>query len=410
MDNILALILAGGRVDDLGVLTFFRPKSVLPFGGLYRVIDFPMTSLMQAGIEKVGIFSQYRPFHLMHHIADGAPWDMVGRNRFAVILPPFKGREASDWYKGTADAVYQNIDFIKRHQPELVVLLSGDHIYRLDYSELIRFHREKKADVTIVFTEVPEKGASRFGLARIDDEDSRGGRVLEYLEKPQKPPFLWASMTIYVFDPKLLIDVLRANARQSSHEFGRDIIPRLLERYSVYGYKHRGYWGYTRTPDEYWQSNMDLLGDSPKIVLDEYKLRTNVAHRGIRDKAPAFVGKEARITDALIYSGCRIEGEVTRSVLFPGAKVGPGSVVRDSILLFETVVDPGSIVERTIADVEVHIGKGCRIGEPSGDLTLIGRGSRIPDRLCAAGGVTVYPNLKPSGFAKKAYVKGEVVQ
>ena len=186
MKNVLAMILAGGRVDELDVLTFLRPKSVLPFGALYRIIDFPMSNLMRSGIERVGILSQYRPFYLINHIANGQPWDMVGRNRFAVILPPFKGREASDWYKGTADAVYQNSDFIKMYDPDLVLILSGDHIYNMDYQEVINFHLEKKADLTIAFTRVPREGSHRFGQGLIEDGDPRGGRLLQYAEKPKK--------------------------------------------------------------------------------------------------------------------------------------------------------------------------------------------------------------------------------
>ena len=233
--NILAMILAGGRVDELDVLTFLRPKSVLPFGALYRIIDFPMSNLMNSGIEKVGILSQYRPFHLINHIANGHPWDMVGRNRFALILPPFKGKDASDWYKGTADAVYQNTDFIKMYNPDLVLILSGDHIYKMDYQAVIDFHIEKKADLTVAFTSVPKEGADRFGQGLIDDEEPRGGRVVRYVEKPRKALFDWASLTIYVFNPGVLFEALEENAGKESHEFGRDIIPALLGRARISG-------------------------------------------------------------------------------------------------------------------------------------------------------------------------------
>ena len=242
MKNVLAMILAGGRVDELDVLTFLRPKSVLPFGALYRIIDFPMSNLMHSGIERVGILSQYRPFYLINHIASGQPWDMIGRRRFAVILPPFKGREASDWYKGTADAVYQNIDFIKMYNPDLVLILSGDHIYQMDYQDVINFHLEKKADLTIAFTSVPREGAHRFGQGLIEEEEARGGKVVQYAEKPKKALYEWASLTIYVFNPGVLLEALAENARKESHEFGKDIIPSLLGNFRVYGYKHLGYW------------------------------------------------------------------------------------------------------------------------------------------------------------------------
>lgn len=410
MANIVAMILAGGRVDDLGVLTFFRPKSVLPFGGLYRIIDFPMSNLVHSGIEKVGILSQYRPSRLIQHIANGDPWDLTGRNRCAVILPPFKGRGASDWYKGTADAVYQNIDFLSAHRPDLVLILSGDHIYSMDYRNLIRFHLEKKADLTIACTRVNQEGASRFGLAQVDDEEPRGGEVLQYVEKPREPKFEWASLTIYVFKADLLIETLRANAKKNSHEFGKDIVPVFLANHRVYAFKHHGYWGYTRTPDEYWRASMDLLGSNPKVNLKEYRLRTNMAHRGIRDRCPSFVGSSASMEDSIFYSGCRIEGKVIRSILFPGVTVGKNSEVKDSILLFDSTVGEGSVVCRTIADVDTHLGKKTEVGEMEGKLSIIGRGTRLPHEIKIGGGVSVFPNLDEKAFTKRVYTQGDIVE
>ncbi|OPY64896.1 MAG: Glucose-1-phosphate adenylyltransferase [Syntrophorhabdus sp. PtaU1.Bin002] len=410
MTNVLAMILAGGRVDELGVLTFFRPKSVLPFGGLYRVIDCSLSNLMHSGIEKVGILSQYRPFHLIRHIANGEPWDMVGRNRCAAILPPFKGRTESDWYKGTADAVYQNIDFINLQKPDLVMILSGDHVYKMDYRDLIAYHLETSADLTIAFTRVPAEGASRFGLARIDDEDERGGRVLEYIEKPKTPSSEWASLTIYLFKPGLLIEALTQNAQKTSHEFGKDIIPLLVQSSKVYGYKHHGYWGYTRTLDEYWQTSMDLLGPHPKIDINAYRLRTNMAHREIRDRGVAHVGRSAVVEDSLFYSGCDIKGTVVRSILFPGVKIAEDAVVEDSILFFDNTIGPGVRISRTICDVEVHIASKAEIGRPQGGLTVVGRGTSIPSGIKIGAGVTVYPNLVSSSFTKGRYDEGEVIQ
>jgi len=319
MPQVLAMILAGGRVGELDVLTFYRPKSVLPYGGLYRVIDFPMSNLMHSDIENVGILSQYRPFELISHIANGEPWDMTGRHRQAVILPPFQGRGSSDWYKGTADAVYQNIDFIRMCDPEIVVVLSGDHIYRMDYRKLIEFHLEKGADMTVAFTKVPPEASSRFGLAFIEDEDSRGGRITQYREKPRNSRLEWASLTIYVFRTQLLITALEENAADSSHEFGRDIIPMLMEKHRVYGYKHSGYWGYTRTIDEYYRTSMDVLGERPKLDIRSWQLRTNMADSSIRDRRPAFVGPSASVEDTFFHCGCTINGRVARSILFPGA-------------------------------------------------------------------------------------------
>ncbi len=409
--TILALMLAGGRVDELDVLTYFRPKSVLPFGAFYRIIDFPMSNLMNSGIEKVGILSQYRPLRLIGHIANGQPWDMVGRNRFATILPPFKGRGFSDWYKGTSDAVYQNLDFIKMNRPDLIMILSGDHIYKMDYRAIINFHLEKKADLTIGFTPLPKEGADRFGQASIAGWSRRGGIVTKYAEKPKKHMLDWASLTIYVFRPQVLYEALEINATKDSHEFGRDIIPALVENAKVFGFKHNGYWGYTRTLDEYWQTNMDLLGKRPRIDLASWQVMTNMADRNIRDCPPTVVGPSAVIEDALFYSGCSIKGTVTRSVLFPGVVVEEGAVVEDSILFFDTVVRREARVIRTITDIDVAVGERARIGDDSlGALSVVGTRTSIPEGTIIHSGVTIHPNIAASLFSKNEYASGEVVK
>jgi glucose-1-phosphate adenylyltransferase len=410
MKNILAMILAGGRVDELDVLTFLRPKSVLPFGALYRIIDFPMSNLMHSGIERVGILSQYRPFYLINHIANGHPWDMVGRNRFAVILPPFKGREASDWYKGTADAVYQNIDFIKMYNPDLVLILSGDHIYKMDYQEVVNFHLEKKADLTIAFTRIPPEGAHRFGQGLIEGETSRGGKISRYVEKPKKALYEWASLTIYLFNPEVLLEALTENAKKESHEFGKDIIPSLLGNFRLYGYKHQGYWGYTRTLEEYWRTSMDLLGDDTRIDLRSWQIRTNLAHKEIRDRQPAILGPSAAVEDSLLYSGCDIRGKVFHSLLFPGARVEEGAVVEDSILFFDAQVGREAHVSRTIADIDARIGARARVGRTGDELAVIGMGSAVPDEVNIKPGVVVYPNVEASHFSRVEYESGEIVK
>jgi glucose-1-phosphate adenylyltransferase len=410
MAQVLAMILAGGRVGELDVLTFFRPKSVLPYGGLYRIIDFPMSNLMHSDIENVGILSQYRPFELIRHIANGEPWDMTGRQRRAVILPPFQGRDSFDWYKGTADAVYQNIDFIRLNNPEIVVILSGDHIYRMDYRTLIEFHREKKADLTVAFTRVPPLGSSRFGLASIEDEDPRGGRVTEYKEKPKNSDLEWASLTIYVFRTDLLISALEDNAKHASHEFGKDIIPMLLKKHRVYGYKHAGYWGYTRTIDEYYRTSMDILGYKPKVDIRSWELRTNMANHAVRDRKPAFIGPSAKIEDSFFYGGCSLEGTIRNSILFPGVSVEKGAVIEDSILFFDSAVKTGARVMRTIADTACTICARADIGDTKDTLTVIGMDTVVPEDIRIEGGVMVHPKLKPGVFTKTRYSAGEVIQ
>jgi len=394
------MILAGGRVDELNVLTYYRPKSAVPFGGLARVIDFPLSNLMHSGIERVAILSQYRGYSLINHIGIGTAWDMVGRHRGISILPPFKGFGHSNWYLGSADAVYQNLDFIKYHKPKEVMVISGDHIYKMDYRPFVAYHRYKKADLTIICLEVPMESAHRFGVAMIDEEDGEtGGRVIKYVEKPAKPKFNWASLTVYCFDPQVLYEQLEINAREDdTYEFGRNIIPRMLyERRNIYGYKFRGYWGYARTIEEYWQTNMDLLGRNPKIDLKAWQLRTNLENGGIRDCQPARIGPQARITDSLIYNGCNIDGTVEHSVLFPDVTVKKGARVRDSILFSNTVVEPDARLNKVISDVDVLIGQGAVIGEETPlaerEASVIGSNNQIPQGLRIGSGCVLYPHL-----------------
>ncbi|MBE0584995.1 MAG: glucose-1-phosphate adenylyltransferase, partial [Desulfofustis sp.] len=300
----LAMILAGGRADELNVLTYYRPKAAVPFGGFARVIDFPLSNLMNSGIERTAILSQYRSYSLINHIGTGAAWDMIGRFRGVSILPPFIDSEQNDWYRGSADAVFRNLDFVKYHKPEEILILSGDHIYQMDYREVIAYHHEKKADLTVVCKRVERKRASRFGMAAIDDEDGeRGGRLINYQEKTENPEGEWSSLTVLCFKPEVLYQALVENQADTSYEFGRDIIPRLMHQdRKIYGYKFNGYWGYTRTVQEYWNANMDLLGDEPLIDMEGWGVRTNLEHRGVRDFQPALIGPEAEGSNAHIYN------------------------------------------------------------------------------------------------------------
>ncbi|OAG28120.1 glucose-1-phosphate adenylyltransferase family protein [Thermodesulfatator autotrophicus] len=405
---VLAMILAGGRVDELSVLTFYRPKASLPFGGVYRVIDFPLTNLMRSGFFLVGVLSQYRPYSLMEHLDYGIPWDMTGRRRGIYILPPFRGREASDWYKGTADAVYQNLEFIKRWSPEVVLILSGDHIYRMDYRPFLDFHLQNKADVTIAFTPVKEEEAHRFGQGVIEEVSPFGGPLKDYREKVSPPVSTCASLTIYAFRPEVLEEVLLANVGEDSHEFGRDILPRMLGAYRMYGYIFRGYWGYTRTVKEYWQTNMDLLGPEPKIDLKRWQICTNLAHREVRDRKPTILGTRANICDSLFYNGSFINGEVHRSVLFPGVVIEEGAEVSESILFYGTVVKRGARLKRVICDAGVTIEEETQVGGEE-DITVIGTKTSVPSGLKIAPGAIVYPNLKKEDFSQVSYPAGEIV-
>lgn len=410
------MVLAGGRVDELNVLTYYRPKSAVPFGGFARVIDFPLSNLMHSGLEQVAILSQFRSYSLINHIGSGLAWDMIGRYRGISILPPSTGHASSSWYRGSADSVYQNTDFIRYHDPEVVVVLSGDHIYRMNYQEVIDYHRQKDADLTIACVQVPKAGAHRFGLANIDDEDGdTGGRVVQYKEKPANPKFTWASMTIFCFKPQTLLATLEANAREdTSFEFGKDIIPRMMaDQRRVYGYKFHGYWGYTRTVEEYWQTSMDLLGPRPKLDLEAWGIRTNLEHRGIRDYQPMKIGGRARVSDSLIYNGCVIEGTVERSVLFPGVHVKPGAVIRDSVLFFNNKVEGGAKLSKVVSDVNTTFGAGAVVGGgPTGadcEATVVGWNNHIPAGTVIGSDCTIYPHLKSEKFGREIK-HGEIIR
>lgn len=398
----VAMVLAGGRVDDLGPLTFYRPKSAMPFGGFARIIDFPLSNLMHSGLSRVGILSQYHSYSLINHIGIGASWDMTGSNRSISILPPFQGSQDTSWYLGSADAVYQNLDFIRYHDPENVLILSGDHVYNMDYGEIIGFHQEQRADLTIAFVKTPRESAGRFGMAEIDEEGgSEGGKVLSYEEKTALPKGEWASMTIYCFKPEILYRALDANAAENdSHEFGRDIIPRLLaEKRRVYGYKFAGYWGYARSVDEYRQTNMDLLGPNPVIPLRQWNLRTNLDHRRLRDRPPLKLGRESAVANSLIYNGCTIEGEVENSIIFPGVRVGKGSKVRNSIIFFDNEISEECRLNRVISDIGNTFERGCAIGghvtkpADSGKITVLGRKNRIPAETLIESGFVLFPEM-----------------
>ena len=412
----LAMILAGGRVDDLGVLTFHRPKSAIPFGGFTRIIDFSLSNLMNSGLERVAILSQYRSYSLINHIGIGSAWDMIGRYRGISVLPPYIGYGHSQWYRGSSDAVYQNLDFVQYIDPEQLLILSGDHIYQMDYREMISYHREKDADLTMACLKVPMNDAHRFGVADIDDEDGeRGGKVLRYSEKPENPESNWASMTVFCFKPEVLYEVLEANIKEdASYEFGRDIIPRMMrEKRRVFGYKFKGYWGYTGTIEEFWQANMDLLGGDPPIKFADWNIRTNMEHRNIRDCQPVKIGNSAQISDSLIYNGCIIEGEVERSILFPGTYVAKGAKVKDSVLLFKNDVGKGAELNKIISDVNTIFGSGVRIGEAgrpdSIGTTVIGWNNFISPNTIIGSGCTVYPSVSSEKIPKKVE-SGEVVR
>jgi len=425
MPNIVALILAGGRVDELSVLTSDRPKSAVPFAGLYRVIDFALSNLMHSRIGRVGILSQYRSASLITHIGTGQSWDMVGRHRRVTLLPPSSGHKNWDWYRGTADAVTQNMEFIMDNEPDLVLILSGDHIYQMDYQELVDFHLEQNAEVTVGFVQVPRREAHRFGLGRIEKKRGQpGGRLLEYWEKPDQPSSSWASLTIYLFRPQVLFEILRqSTAERPLLEFGRDILPGLPGSYRVFGYSFSGYWGYTRTLDEYWRTHMELLTPRSKLRLQDWQIRTNLDHERIAERQPVRVMPGAGLEQVLLAPGCEIYGRVRRSVLFPGVVVEKGAEVEDSILFFDTVVEAGARLRKVISDKRVTFGEESRVGwgaplvpnrlDPrllSSGLTVVGHNTYIPAGTRVGANCILYPHLDKKSFQNGDLASGEVLQ
>jgi len=426
MASILAFILAGGRVDELSVLTYNRPKSALPFAGNFRVIDFALSNLMHARIGQVGILSQYRSASLITHIGNGAAWDMHGHRRQVALLPPSKGQQDSDWYKGTADAVAHNLEFIYENNPDLVMIVSGDHIYRMDYKGMIQFHQDREADVTVGFIKVSLNEANRFGLGTIKTTKGHsGGRLIGYQEKPAQPQSQWASLTIYLFKTKVLLEVLKGthpHTGREAIEFGRDILPNLVQQYRVFGYTFSGYWGYTRTLDEYWRTHMDLFGPDSRIDLKSWQIRTNLEHERIRERQPAIVARQAQVDQVLLTSGCVVEGNVRRSVLFPGVHIEEGAVVEDSILFFDTIIESGAVLKKVITDKRVRVGEKARIGggpkgKPnrafphllSSGLTIIGRNTHLPPQIRVGANCILNPYLEEDAFASPEIPSGATV-
>jgi glucose-1-phosphate adenylyltransferase len=388
--RMVAMVLAGGRVGELSVLTLRRPKSALPFAGYFRVIDFALSNLMRAGVNNVGILSQYRPGSLIDHVRTGESWDFVGLDRGAKILPPFRGADASDWYKGNADAVYQNLNYVRDHNASVVLILSGDHIYTMDYREMIRFHREHGADMTVAFKRMGPH--ERFGYGRLDAE----GRVTSYEEKPAQPSSDLASLTIYVVNARPLADILSQLAGRSQVEFGQDVIPRMLEKYRVMGYVFDGYWAYTRTVSAYYQAHQDLL--ARRIDLDQWAVRTNLQDSEVASQPPPRVRGAAQVQNSFLSPGCDVQGTVIGSVLSPGVRVEKGASVINSIVFHRCVVERGAQVRCAIVDKAASIGPEAQVGPDGGEppaegapITLLGKECRIAPGVRVEAGSEVAP-------------------
>ena len=359
-NSMLAMILAGGRGSRLHDLTNKVAKPAVSYGGKYRIVDFPLSNCANSGIDVVGVLTQYESVELNSYVAAGRRWGLDSKDSGVYVLPPREKADAGlDVYRGTADAISQNIDFIDQYAPEYLLVLSGDHIYKMNYDKMLAYHKERQADATIAVIEVPLKEASRFGIMNTDGETDR---ITEFVEKPPVPQSNLASMGIYIFNWKLLRRLLLADMKnpESSHDFGKDIIPTLLgDDKRLFAYRFKGYWKDVGTIDSLWEANMDLLSPDNELDLSD---RTWTIYTEDVTALPQYIGTEAKIQNAYITQGCIIEGEVTNSVIFTGAKVRPGAKVIDSVLMPGAVVEDGAVVVRALVANGITVGKGALVG------------------------------------------------
>ena len=355
----VAMLLAGGQGSRLYALTEKMAKPAVPFGGKYRIIDFPLSNTINSGIDTVGVLTQYQPLVLNDYIGNGAPWDLDRTYGGVKILPPYQGKHGADWYRGTANAIYQNMEFIDRYSPEYVLILSGDHIYKMDYSRMLDFHKKKGADCTIAVIDVPIEEASRFGILSTEKD----GKIYKFSEKPKNPDSTNASMGIYIFNKKKLFDYLIAdeNDEQSSNDFGKNIIPAMLANgESMYAYPFEGYWKDVGTISSLWEANMDLLGDRPMLDLTDESWRIYARHSA---ETPQYIGPDAVVENSSVTEGCNILGTVINSVLASNVVVEKGAVVKDSVIMDNVRICEGAVVNYSIVDEHSVIEKDAKVGE-----------------------------------------------
>ena len=416
MKRVVAVVLAGGEGERLSILSAMRAKPAVPFAGKYRIIDFTLSNCVNSEIDNVLVLTQYNPRSLNDHIGAGRPWDLDRSYGGIRLLQPYIARgRPSEWYRGTADAVLLNLETIRQQPGDTVLILAGDHIYKMDYQPFVQFHRRNRAEVTVAVKRVPLFEASRFGILALDED----GRVGEWQEKPKQPRSDLASLGIYVFSKK----ALQIWLDESLTDFGRDVIPAMLAGGArVFGYQFDGYWQDVGTVDGYWQAHMDLLEEHPGLDLYD---RDWVIHTRSEERAPGRVGPTANVHRSLISHGCQIWGTVERSVLSPGVRVDPGAVVRDSIVMFDTVIRAGAVVDRAIIDKEVSIGPNAVVGmgtdydtpnrqEPgrlNAGITVVGKRAVIPAGVRVGRNVKVNEGVRPSDFGgRRTIASGGTVE
>lgn len=415
--EIIGLLLAGGQGSRLGVLTKTTAKPAIPYGGKYRIIDFPLSNCINSGIDTVGVFTQYQPLELNAHIGIGKPWDLDRNNGGVTILSPYLKEDKGEWFKGTANAVYQNIPYIDKMSPKYVVILSGDHIYKMDYSKMLKAHKEKNADATISVFEVPIEEANRFGIMNTDENQ----KIYEFEEKPKNPKNNLASMGVYIFTWEILREYLiRDDADpKSSNDFGKNIIPLMLsEGCNMYAYEFSGYWKDVGTIQAYWESNMDLIALVPEFNLFEREwkiLTTNPV------KPAHYIGPTGSVKKAIVAEGCMVYGSVKSSVVFPGVYIEEGAVIEDSIIMSNTRIGKNAHIYKSILCENVIVEGGVKIGfgesvvnedKPSiynSGITVIGESAVIPENTELGKNVVVERDVTEKDFNSQFIPSGKSI-
>ena len=381
----IAMLLAGGQGSRLGLLTKVVAKPAVPFGGKYRIIDFPLSNCANSGIDVVGVLTQYQPLELNRYIGSGQPWGLDLLDGGVFVLPPYMKAKSGEWYRGTANAIYQNVSFIEQYDPDYVLILSGDHIYKMDYNKMLAAHIDSKADITIAVRPVPWEVAPSFGIMNVDAEST----ILEFEEKPKNPKSNLASMGVYVFTWSVLKQYLNKDAANaaSKNDFGKNIIPAMLEdKRCLKAYSFQGYWKDVGTIASLWEANMDLLKIPPEFDLNDSRWPVYARSPVL---PPHFIGDDAEVEGSMIAEGCEVDGTVKNSVLFYGVEIARGAVVEDSVIMPNARVEAGAVVRRAIVAENCVVGENCAVGAADGDIALVGQDTILPAGFSVGAGEQV---------------------
>jgi glucose-1-phosphate adenylyltransferase len=397
MKDVLALLLAGGKIGKYGVLTQNRAKAALPFAGNYRIVDFALTSLKKSRIEQIGLVIQYLPSSLIEHVGVGQPWDLHGYGRTLHLMPPFVGIEEIAWYKGTADALYQNLSFVYQCNPSEVLVLSGEHVYHVDFQPIIASHRDRDADITFVTKELPAaKCTRRFGYVETNED----GRVTRFSEKPESAPTRSVSTGMYIFSTKVFLELLYENAHSEGHNLAKDVLEVHAPRLNSYEFALRDYWEYLESVVDYHHAQLQFMREDQLEMLRSWGVLTNLEYRGVGFAPSAVYGRTASVSNAMVCPSCRVDGTVENSILSPGVVVSAGAVVRNSVVMHDCTIGEGAILDTVISDKDVSFLSGARVGGETGaglvessvaPLTLVGKGAIIGKGLHIPRGSQVRP-------------------